>query len=221
MIKPKFENYDSGIEKVLPFYKEYIQQVFDLVLHINPNPHKWLDTGCGTGNLICTLQRSFPTTSFFLADPDSAMLEKTKDKLKGQQSISFFGNSSTQQLSFSDNSFDVITAIQCHHYLQPGERIQAVKNCYRMLKPHGIYITFENTDTYTKEGHKIAFDRWKDFQINSGRAKADVKNHLSRYNSVYFPITPSQHLSVLSDCGFATAEIFWYSYCQIGLYAIK
>ena len=43
-----------------------------------------------------------------------------------------------------DNSFDVITAIQSHHYFQKQERKKAVENVYRALKEDGIYISFEN-----------------------------------------------------------------------------
>jgi len=38
--------------------------------------------------------------------------------------------------------------------------------------------------------------------------------HLKRFNKAYFPITISEHLDLLKQCGFSVAELFWYSYMQ-------
>lgn len=45
--------------------------------------------------------------------------------------------------------------------------------------------------------------------------------HIGRYGKEYFPISISEHLKVLEQCGFENAEIIWVSNMQAGLLGIK
>lgn len=44
-------------------------------------PNSWLDTGCGTGNLVEKALQKFPDTVFIMADPSVDMLKNAKEKL--------------------------------------------------------------------------------------------------------------------------------------------
>jgi len=44
---------------------------------------QWLDTGCGTGNLVELALKAFPDTRFILADPTEKMLHAAVARLKG------------------------------------------------------------------------------------------------------------------------------------------
>ena len=48
--------YDTKIETVLPYYSEFNKQIYDLVNVLELKNLKWLDTGCGTGNLIYNIK---------------------------------------------------------------------------------------------------------------------------------------------------------------------
>lgn len=58
-----------------------------------------------------------------------------------------------------DSEYDVITAVQSHHYYRPDERARAVSNCYRALRNGGIYITFENIRMSSETSDTIAMKR--------------------------------------------------------------
>lgn len=116
---------------------------------------------------------------------------------------------------------DVITAIMCHHYLKPEQRRNAIKACFDLLVPGGLFITFENIYPDSEKHLEIGVQRWKGFQLSQGRSSEDVEQHLGRFNKEYFPIRISEHIELLTVCGFSTAELFWYSQMQAGFYAIK
>ena len=120
-----------------------------------------------------------------------------------------------------DEQPDVITAIQCHHYLSREGRAKATGVCYNLLKEGGVYVTFENIRPLTEEGIIIGKRYWGNFQLTYGRTEEEIKEHLERFDTEYFPITVEEHLKLLRETGFRTVELFWYSYMQAGFYCIK
>ena len=118
--------YDEHITSVLPYYKEYHNQALDVVRAMGIDSPVWLDTGCGTGTLAMRILESYPETKLTLCDPSEKMLDIAKAKMTGND-ISFF-NLSSEQLPFK-TEFDVVTAIQCHHYLNIEGREKAVRAC--------------------------------------------------------------------------------------------
>lgn len=212
--------YDEKILSTIPFYNLFHQLAIELVQSINKSPDKWLDTGCGTGNLYIKAKSLFPEAYFVLADPSEKMLEMAKSKIQADTKLSFVLQDS-QSLDYDDNSFDVITAIQCHHYLDTSDRKKAVQNCFRMLKPGGVFIGYENIEPLSKDGLLIALKMWETYQISWGKMPAEAKEHIDRYGKEYFPISIKQHIQLLNEAGFNIVEILWASYMQAGFYAIK
>ncbi|MFB3763672.1 MAG: class I SAM-dependent methyltransferase [Methanotrichaceae archaeon] len=218
----QFPNYDEEIRHILPYYNSYHLETINLVMAVQLNPKVWLDTGCGTGTFVEMAMKHFPDTLFILADPTVDMLEAAKKKLSGQERVEFLEPVSTQDLSREDiGSFDVITAIQSHHYLSKDDRIKATRVCYDLLNKGGMYVTFENIRPFTEIGTKIGKRNWEIFQLSKGRDPETVGNHLKRFDTMFFPLTVEEHLSILRGTGFKAVELLWYSCLQAGFYCIK
>jgi len=115
----------------------------------------------------------------------------------------------------------VITAIQCHHYLDRAGRQAAVDACCRLLKPGGLFLTFENIRPGSPRSFEIGKRYWGAFQIRQGKTAQAAEDHLQRFDREYFPLTVPEHLDLLHRSGFETADLFWYSYMQAGFLAIK
>lgn len=217
-----FPDYDEQIRKILPYYDSYHQETINLVKAMQSNPKVWLDTGCGTGTFVERAIEHFADTCFILADPSVDMLEEAKKKLSVKNNVKFLKPVSTQDLIKEEiGSLDVITAIQSHHYLSKDDRIKATKVCYDLLNGGGVYVTFENIRPLTEIGTKIGKRNWESFQLSKGRDLETVENHLKRFDTMFFPLTVEQHLSILREAGFIAVELLWYSYLQAGFYCIK
>lgn len=217
--------YDWNVRRTIPFYETIHRETIDLVQAVKPDVTRWLDTGCGTGRLIELALPRFPDTHFDLADPSTAMLQQCKMRLSkiGQQRVTVLPPLRSEELTSSlrDESYQVLTAIQCHHYLSTERREQAVKSCYKMVDYGGVFICSENITCATDKGTQIGLERWGSWQRDAGRSLSDVQNHLKRFKVDYFPITVVQHLKLLESVGFQTVEIFWFSRMQASFYAIK
>jgi tRNA (cmo5U34)-methyltransferase len=218
------EQYDTHVVDTLPYYDSYHQETINLIKALPFKPELWLDTGCGTGSLVQNALLEFSDTEFLLLDPSEAMIKQAKLKLteKNSERLRFLKPSPTQDFSQElDKKPDIITAIQCHHYLSPGDRLKAVEVCYNLLKEEGAFVTFENIRPLTDNGIEIGKKYWKNFQLDRGKDIEEIEQHLDRFDVEYFPITIEDHLSILRNAGFKTVELLWYSYLQAGFYCIK
>lgn len=155
---------------------------------------------------------------FVFSDRDSAMIDMVRNRFPYPNTEFYVGES--QQLHMH-GEFDVVTAIQVHHYLQPEQRRAAVSRCYEALKEEGIFITFENFAPHSTIGKELYLNRWRSYQLAQGKSESDCDKHKDRYGKVYFPITIEEHLEVMRGCGFKAVEILWLSYMQVGLLGIK
>jgi tRNA (cmo5U34)-methyltransferase len=216
--------YDSHISITIPYYHTFHTEIINLVRAAGPEPALWLDTGCGTGTLAEKALQVFGATKFILADPSAEMLQvargKLGDRFKGRYTI--LARGSTQEIALdAGEQPDVITAVLCHHYLKAEGRTDATRKCHSLLKPGGIYITFENIRPFTERGTDIGKLYWKNFQVAAGKSPAEAANHIERFGVEYFPITIEEHLAVLRSSGFSSVEILWCSYMQAGFYCVK
>ena len=153
-----------------------------------------------------------------LCDPSEKMLSDTKKKLINDPCE--FICIGSEDLTF-ENRFDVVTAIQSHHYFDKAAREHAVKNCFNALKNGGIFIYFENTAPFSTPGKEILLNRLESYELEAGRNPQDIKAHSARYGKEFFPITIKDHLELLEKTGFAFFELFRHTYMQSGFYAIK
>jgi tRNA (cmo5U34)-methyltransferase len=219
------EVYDDVVRQIMPFYDVIQSEIIDIVRTVKPDVKQWLDTGCGTGNLVEIALKVFPDTAFVLADPTEKMLKAAVTRLKA-----FYGKRvSSLPLTPSDGLLaykdvlkpQVITAILCHHYYNREQRRTATKVCYQLLDASGVFISVENILPDSIRGTQLGIERWKRFQIEHGRTSIMAEKHTARFNSEFFPITVNEHIELLKGTGFQTVELFWRSHIQAGFYAIK
>ncbi len=210
--------YDKQIKRTLPFYEEMIQQIVDIVRLLDLQSLRWLDVGCGTGKMARTALDNFDIQKMVCIDVEESMLEWA-EKLCNHEKVEFL-QCDVRELPYQE-MFNILTAIQVNHYFKKDERIAAIKNCYDALEENGIYISFENFAPDSEECTRLYLERWKDFQIANGKTKEEAELHIKRYGQSYFPISISESIELLKDCGFRVVEILWVSYMQVGILARK
>lgn len=213
--------YDSEIRKTIPFYDQFHDETTRLIRTSGIKPKVWLDTGCGTGNLAVKAAKLFPETKFVLSDPSESMLSESKKKLPAGDRVVYLAPAETQDIDLKNESPDVITAIQAHHYMDKDKRLNATKKCYDLLKQEGMFITFENVSPTTARGIELGKKQWLDFQMSAGKDTEEAEKHIRRFGNEYFPITVEDHFFLYRVCGFRVVELLWYSYMQAGFYCIK
>ena len=213
----KANEYDTKILQTIPFYDEFHRQVIDIVKQKN-TVSSWLDIGCGTGRLEKMIRQEFSHVCITAIDPSEQMLKEAK-KNTGTEKIKFICESS-ERINF-EKEFDVITAIQVHHYLNEKDREKATRKCFHALKNDGYYISFENVVPDTPKMTEYELYRWKKYQMDHGKTEDKAYEHIKRCGKNYFPITMEKHIELLKKVGFNQVYVFWKSYMQMGILGVK
>lgn len=216
------EAYDKKVRETLPYYDLLMSEVIEIIKTIKPKLKYWIDTGCGTGNLIDLAVKEFNNVTFLLADPSEEMVDIALKKNSNNTNVKAIGVFTTHELDKVDtNTPDVITAIQCHHYLDWENRKKALEVCFDLLPDGGLFVTSENISPTTQIGIEYAKKKSVDFQISNGRTEEESISHSSRFGVNYFPISIERYMELLRECGFKVVELFWTSNTLAGFYCIK
>lgn len=213
------DSYDSHILITIPYVQEFYHQTATIIRQYGALNGRLLDLGCGTGMLEKKLREEFPELSIVAADPSAAMLEAAKNKRIPDIE---YRTGRSQDLSVEEE-YDIITAIESHHFFKPQERETVTGRVFRALKNDGIYICFENVipdeaDDYLKQNE---LSRWQTFQTDAGKPEEEAELHRARCGVYYFPITVKEHIRLLKEAGFRYVYVFWKSYMQMGILGVK
>jgi tRNA (cmo5U34)-methyltransferase len=212
-------DYEAEVVRTIPFHGEILDQAIDAALAVQATPARWLDTGCGPGRLV-EKARAVCAAEFSLADPSPAMLAIARAR-HPEISAARFHEARSDGLP-DLGPFDVVTAIQCHHYYEDeAGRARALSRCFALLGPGGVFVTFENVRAATPEGEAIARARWRAWLRRQGRSEQAAEAQLAREGTHFFPIRVDQHERLLREAGFATLELIWRAYGQAGFLCVK
>ena len=154
----------------------------------------------------------------FFCDSSDEMISIAKEHFKSHNAE--FSVCDIKKLDYA-NEFNVITAIQVSHYLHIDERKTVLQKCYEALENNGLFICFENFAPFTDLGKTVYLEKWKRYQMKQGKSLEECENHIKRYGKDYFPISISENIELMQNCGFKAVEILWLSNMQVGIWGIK
>jgi SAM-dependent methyltransferase len=96
---------------------------------------RWLDVGCGQGDLLRAGKSYFGSAAG--CDPSEGMLKSCQDlDVKHQPAPDL--------LPFESNSFDFITTVCVYHHIEEDRRSLFTSEVVRLLKPGGIVCVIEH-----------------------------------------------------------------------------
>lgn len=107
-----------------------------------------LDVGCGPGRLARVLARRVGSTGLVVGvDPSPAMVRRARSKLVWSRRPADrrieFRVGYAQRLPFEAAEFDAVSCTLVLHHVAPQERVDAVGELFRVLKPGGRLIVAE------------------------------------------------------------------------------
>lgn len=209
-------SYESEVALTIPYHSHLLELAVSVALAAVPTPRRWLDTGCGPGRLTELARARVPAAAHVFADPSPAMLAlaraRNPDAADGECVCA-----PTDALP-DLGSFDVITALQCHHYHSPlddpGGRERSLRRCFALLAPGGVLVASENVRAETARGHAAQRTRWAAWQAAQGRVPDVVAAQLAREGTAFHPLPVSAHMALLARVGFVDVELVWRAYGQ-------
>ncbi|MBU4318007.1 MAG: class I SAM-dependent methyltransferase [Proteobacteria bacterium] len=131
-------------QTVYMVFLSYILEKYDTLKQFMNKGIRFIDIGCGSGNLIIELALAFPNSSFQGIDTDIHGLERagsTSNTLGIHERVSF-EDLSAEELDCHEE-FDVACMVATLHEILPADRPLSLKNIHRALKSGGRLILLD------------------------------------------------------------------------------
>jgi ubiquinone/menaquinone biosynthesis C-methylase UbiE len=100
---------------------------------------RYLDVGCGKGELLRLLQPAFQQAAG--CDVSAGMMHGMTQKIAG---IETRVQPDALHIPFGDAEFDLVTAVCVYHHVPPADRPALTKEIRRVLRPGGIFCMIEH-----------------------------------------------------------------------------
>ena len=114
-----------------------------------------LDIGCSDGTTTKQIKKILPSARTVGID----LYKKAIDQAKKKKTKIKFIYGDVHNLSFGDNSFEIVTAIETIEHLDNPNK--ALAEIYRVLKPNGYLIVGQDTDSLLFKVVWFVWTRWK------------------------------------------------------------
>ena len=98
-----------------------------------------LDVGCGTGTMLLMIAQRHPDASLAGVDPDPRVLERAQRKIAQAGRAIALREASATALPYADESFDVVVSSLVFHHLTSEEKLEAMREILRLLRPAGEF----------------------------------------------------------------------------------
>jgi SAM-dependent methyltransferase len=102
--------------------------------------HRVLDVGCGTGNLLRSAGKRYPTVDLVGLDPDPKALARAGRKLRRARLTVQLDRGFAQELPYPDGSFDRVFSSLMLHHLDSESKDALLAEVRRVLRPDGLLI---------------------------------------------------------------------------------
>jgi ubiquinone/menaquinone biosynthesis C-methylase UbiE len=99
--------------------------------------HRVLDIGCGTGALVTLIKRLHPDVDVVGLDPDPKALTRARRRAERAAVTIQLDQGFSDELPYSDASFDRVFSSFMLHHLQAGEKEKTLREVRRVIKPGG------------------------------------------------------------------------------------
>lgn len=159
-------------------------------LAVDTGTWRYLDVGCGQGELLRLLSPRFATSMG--CDTSAGMLQKA-----GSENIVF--QDDALQLPFEDCSFHFVTAVCVYHHVPPADRRAVTREIYRVMKPGAIFCIIEHNPLNPLTRFIVA------------RATVDADAHLLAHRQTW---------RLMRDCGIDIEETSFFLYLPQLLYRV-
>ncbi len=146
-----------------------------------------LDFGCGDGNTACFIQKLCTGYTYTGIDVSKESIRVAKER--ELPSCSFYDYDGST-IPFADETFDVVFASCVFHHIEPQNRLDSLKEIYRVLKQGGKVIIFEHNPLNpltVKVVHDCPFDKGVKLEFHS-QLKKKLKKALFRNVKTSFTI---------------------------------
>ena len=196
--------FDDMLERSIPFYKEVISLICDLVEVHCKNDAKIIDLGCSTANTLINLHKKSHDYKLLGIDNSDAMLENAAKKISAYGAHIELINADITEVNLDKS--DVIIANYMLQFIRPINRNKFVKKICNSLLDNGIFIFSEKIIFEDKVLNKQMIDLYYNFKKEQGYSEFEIAQKREALENVLIPYTEEENKKMILDSGFRSVE---------------
>lgn len=192
--------FDDMLERSIPYYKDNIALIADLLKDSN----SVCDIGCSTGNLLLYLAQNGDFKSLVGIDNSSPMLDIAKAKARAYGvDIDFI---KADILEYEFNSQCVISNYTMQ-FIRPLHREELLKKIYHSLPDNGKFIMSEKLMTEDKWLDNRLINIYHSFKAKQGYSKSEISKKREALENILVPYSQDENILMLKNAGFRCVEV--------------
>jgi tRNA (cmo5U34)-methyltransferase len=196
--------FDDMLERSIPFYKEVISLICDLVELQCKEDATIIDLGCSTANTLLHLHQKSHLYNLIGIDNSSAMLENAAKKISAYGAKIELINADMTKVNLTQA--DIVIANYMLQFIRPIERDGFVKRIYGSLKDDGIFIFSEKVIFEDKLINKQMIDLYYKFKKEQGYSEFEISQKREALENVLVPYTEEENKKMILNSGFKSIE---------------
>lgn len=196
--------FDDMLDRSIPFYKEVLQLVCDLVILNTKKDSKIIDLGCSTANTLLQLFKKEQDRVLVGIDNSAAMLENARKKIQAYGAKIELIESDITTVSMQN--CDAVIANYMLQFIRPLVRNEFVKKIYDSLNDKGIFVLSEKIIFEDKALNKQMIDLYYDFKRSRGYSDFEIAQKREALENVLVPYTKEENIKMLKSAGFTEIQ---------------
>ncbi|MCF2139369.1 MAG: class I SAM-dependent methyltransferase [Candidatus Lokiarchaeota archaeon] len=223
-------DYLKGSRAAIPFAKEEIEIIQNIIRYASISVNSILDIGCGDGILGCALWEKYPNAVVTFLDISEIMLEATKKniqklKIKNALSHSHFYIHDMQNANWVDDlkqfaPFDIIISGFAIHHLTHRRKKEIYGDIYDLLSNNGFFLNLERVESASSLGVVLNNENYiENLYIYHKLSNPDISREEVAEKYYYRPLKQSNILAPvelqtqwLRELGYIDVDIFFKIY---------
>jgi tRNA (cmo5U34)-methyltransferase len=158
------KNFKNEANIYLPYRNRFFEITISIYKHFisQNNLAKVLDLGCGDGQFIQELLKSFTPSEVLLIDGSNEMMDAAQSRLKNYHNVNFT-KAYFQDLLFNDlltGTFDFIFSSLAIHHLHSVEKKYFYEYIYKHLSHGGYFINYDVVLPPSDDLEKLYLSFW-------------------------------------------------------------
>ena len=197
--------FDDMLDRSIPFYKEVVSLVCDIVaLHVEDDA-TILDLGCSTANTLLALHNRCDCRLKSIGyDNSKAMLEQAKRKIDAYGADIELKLADILEVKLPKS--DVVIANYMLQFVRPLQREDFIKKIYGSLKDEGLFIFSEKIIYEDKKLNKKMIDIYYDFKKKQGYSEFEISQKREALENVLIPYSEDENKNLILKSGFKGVE---------------
>ncbi len=197
--------FDDMIERSVPFYRENMELVVDLLLRRMRPGMRIVDLGSSTGSLLIeAARRCGADVEFIGIDSAEAMVELAKKKAEAFGVDVDFVCDDLMRYDFG--GADIVIANYTLQFIRPPVRGKAVAKIAASLKEGGMFLCSEKVLMEESWLNRQIIDIYHGYKEEQGYSKTEIMQKREALENVLVPYTIEENRRMLKEGGFKKVD---------------